>query len=274
MLAFDAPALHGELQAKLTPEAVVTVLPQEEAQKRSGGVFSLFGDAKWNNKWSLAQIRGQCALYSAGAGTPKPLFLKADPNRSVDCILREGYVEAGGDKLTFSAGKRTLDFSQALLTSPSNPATVGLTLPSPLGPQEGIWNLRSKYIFSDTTSILVGTALTQISGETQGQPFGRLQWNADAVDLSTVVADRFLGGSAFWQSTSNWMLYSELNAHIAAKRAYDFSNIQSDALVGSSFSPSFVPWTLTLEYFRNSRGLEGGASATRLASPSMPARGP
>lgn len=67
----------------------------------------------------------------------RPLGMPITPESRFSCLGREAYSEISSGTNKFILAKKPLAFSQSLLTSPANPKSAGLTLPSPLAPQKG-----------------------------------------------------------------------------------------------------------------------------------------
>jgi hypothetical protein len=266
LFAVDIPLQYGDIHAQLRPEAVATLVTKNPAGKWGGGVFNLYTDGNWNYGPWRVEFKGECSAYDPDPRAPKPLEMNVPNTRPVDCLTREGYVEYGTGDLSLSAGKRTLEFSQALLTSPANPSMAALTLSSPLAPQEGLWGVQAKYVLNSEITFQAGAAFDVRASTFLVQPYGKFKWSFDALDVFVTGAEKFLGLGVNGQVTPNLLVYAEGNAHIPAKETFDLSKTRSDILVGASFSPPLIPWTFTGEYFLNSNGIGGGASPARLAS--------
>jgi hypothetical protein len=255
---------NGDLYAKLHPEIVTTVVSKPNEEIKSASSFNAYGKLRWDGEKSGFQMSGQCSLYQSADPSLKPLGMPVANQSNAVCLGREIYIENNHEQFKFLLGKKPLDFSQALLTSPSNPSIVGLTLPSPMLPQEGIWSIQGKYVQNSESAYTLGVAYNTYSNAFPISPFVRWKVDKGKFDYSTVIANMFMGAAVTFQFDESWLFYSEGNTHF---RAYDqpmLTQLAYDGLMGASYSPKSSFFTITAEYFRNSNGVSGGASPERL----------
>jgi len=261
----DISALHyGSWSGRLSPEWVSTIVPDETAiNLKSGSVLNARARMSYDKAENRLVIDGQGSVFGSGSRDPRPQGTATSPRSSLGAVLWEGYGENQQGNWRFSLGKRAFDFSSALLTSPSNPALSGLSLVSPLLPQEGLWNGWVQWLPSEKYALQVGTAVSQTSATSLLAPFLRFSANFNAVDTWTVAANRFLGWGANWQARESLLIYGEGNLNQTRFSLPGESELHSDWLFGSQWSPGLWGMKLTLEYFRNGYGLAGSASSQR-----------
>jgi hypothetical protein len=274
-------------------------LPKEAPGRRDGSVSYAEVMVHAGTSEAAFQLIGRCATFGTDSQDPKPQMPLTE-GRGSSCLLKEGFVQVSKSAAQLVVGKRVLDFSQSVLSSPANPSHVGLTLGSPFEKKEGISSVEVKLIPSSDLSFFTGVAAhedlllprkdTRTSAEAnptepsavdlrreQTPPeifagYAGIGLGLETFAATAIVAKDFGGLAVNLQAAPFLIVYAEGNIYFPSRFAdtRDVENDeidvppQSDALAGLSVSPPGSPLTLAVEYLHNSTGLSGAASAVRL----------
>ena len=232
-----------------------------------GGITEAHAQLSWRYRGLNATAGGKCALFGTGEKDPRPndLGLPAHPARGAACLLREGFLDGTLRRLTWSVGKRALDFSQSLFTSPAHPGYAGVgRLSDPTRPQEGFLSLQVQGPVSVTTSMTMAAVVDENAPERGVFPLARWKLGFDVFDASLVLSSRFLGFSLAHQATNSLLLYGEGNIHSPINDSFSADAFQSDGLLGASLNHASTGVTAVVEYVRNSEGNSSAPTATNV----------
>ncbi len=229
-MLFASPAIELHVAPEVSYSSV--------AESTDQGAFTGKGRLLYDQENNRVKVEGQCSVVTKGERTPP------------GCVLWESFYERSSDSFQWSLGKRTFDQSTALLTSPGNPALSGLSLVSPLLPQEGVWLGQVQWMPDARWSAKVGVVVSETDKWARLSPFLLVKRSGEIVDTWGLVADRFVGLGMTEQVSDEWLSYQEGNLHAPPSGG----GLRCDWLTGVQWSPRWVPYRLAVEYFRNGHG--------------------
>ncbi len=258
----------GSASISFFPEALANIAQDSSSNRFNiGSVLSISGIGNFDFSDLHSRANFLCATFDKGSNLSKPAELGVEGSSAWACDIHEIFIEHESDFVQVLAGKSVFEFSNSLLSSPSNPSWRGLQLPSPLQSVEGIWNFQVRLTFSSFWHFQSGFAFQEgpFDGDylIRGSPFFRIQRSGDRNDLWLVGADRFVGAGLNAQVFDEAMVYAEGNRFSGRDSSMSSNQSRSDFLVGMNWTHTELGILSSVEYLRNADGMNEEAGSDK-----------
>lgn|GEM_PF-6712781 len=255
--AASASSAFGDVSAHVQSTSEFVHIREEQAAQKSGATTLLNLDVRYSKSDFLVDQKGRCAVHGSRPEDPKP-DVKVREGDSLSCMALESYLQYSAAGSSLAIGKRNIDLTQAMISSPANPLRVGLYQRSPFEPKEGVPLAEFKSSPNDALTVFAGTAFQEKAefemDVAHPHPYGGGSFLLKGWEFGLIGAKRFASSWVGTQLHPSLLVYAEGNRH---------GKGEHDALVGQNFSPEFIQMVLVTEYLRNSSGLAGKAGSDR-----------